>query len=134
MKKKHIAFVLFFIQVYLSAFVVHALMPPLSPEELNKESNKIVIAKVVEVKKTGEFIPGGCADKTGYIATLKVSKTLKGKHADSIKLHFYDYDFKEGCVGSPDRTHSKGEKGKYYLSCNEKRCRLTHWNGFERVQ
>lgn len=109
-----------------------ALMPPMSEKELKERSNTIVMGHVTLVKKTGEFIKGRCADKTGKIATLMVDKTIKGSPPKEFKIHFFDYNFKEGCVGSPDRVHYKGEKGKYYLKCIESKCRLTHWNGFEK--
>jgi hypothetical protein len=109
----------------------HALMPPLSPEELQKESNQIVRGKVLDVVCTGEYEETRCAKLTGYRATLEISKTIKGKRYKKLDLSFKKYDFKKGCVGSPDTVHYPGEEALYYLRCKEDRCRLTHWNGIE---
>jgi len=109
----------------------NALMPPLSPEELQKESNQIVRGKVLDVVCTGKQEENRCVKLTGYKATLKVSKTIKGKRYKKLKLNFKKYDFKEGCVGSPDTVHYPGEEALYYLRCKENSCRLTHWNGVE---
>ena len=109
--------------------VAHALMPPLSPEELRQESNQIVRGKILDVVCTGEHKENRCAKLTGYRATIEVTKTIKGKRYKKLYLRFKKYDFKEGCVGSPDTVHYPGEEALYYLRCTKDRCRLTHWNG-----
>jgi hypothetical protein len=121
------------IAVAIAAFhlpgAAHALMPPLSPEELKQESNQIVEGKILDVVCTGEHDKNRCAELTGYKATLKVMKTIKGKRYKKLELSFKKYDFKKGCVGSPDTVHYPGEEALYYLRCKENRCHLTHWNG-----
>ncbi len=108
---------------------VNALMPPLNPEELEKESNQIVEGKVLDIVCTGYNDNNRCAKLTGYRATLKVSKTIKGKRYKKLLLRFKKYDFKEGCVGSPHTVHYQGEEALYYLRCKTDVCRVTHWNG-----
>lgn len=109
----------------------HALMPPMSLEELQIESNQIVRGKITEVVCTGTHEENRCADLTGYRATLQVMKTIKGKRYKKLYLNFKNYEFKEGCVGSPDTVHHTGEEALYYLRCRGDNCRLTHWNGIE---
>lgn len=109
----------------------NALMPPLSPQELKSESNQIVEGKILNVVCTGAHEENRCATLTGYKATLEVSKTIKGKRYKNLELNFKKYDFKEGCVGSPDTIHYPGEEALYYLECSENNCRLTHWNGIQ---
>ena len=109
----------------------HALMPPLTPKELKQESNQIVRGKILDVVCTGDNEENGCAKLTGYKATLEVTKTIKGARYKKLALRFKKYDFKKGCVGSPDTVHYPGEEALYYLRCKEKNCRLTHWNGIE---
>jgi|GEM_PF-3706446 len=126
-----------FLQVAIIAAVLllpqttRALMPPLTPEELQGESNQIVKGRILDVVCTGEHEENRCAKLTGYKATLKVSKTIKGKRYKKLHLRFMKYDFKEGCVGSPDTVHYPGEEALYYLRCREDSCRLTHWNGIK---
>jgi hypothetical protein len=107
----------------------HALMPPLSQKELKAESNQIVRGKILDVVCTGDNEETHCAKLTGYKATLQVTKTIKGTPYKKLALRFKNYDFKEGCVGSPDAVHYPGEEGLYYLQCTKDKCRLTHWNG-----
>lgn len=108
-----------------------ALMPPMEPAELKGESTDIVRGKVVSVECTGEYEENPCASKTGYVAKLAVKKNIKGKAPKVVDLRFKKYEFKEGCVGSPDTLHYPGEEALYYLRCKESSCRLTHWNGIE---
>jgi len=111
--------------------VANALMPPLNPQELKSESNVIVEGKVSDVICTGKNEKNRCAKLTGYRATLEVLKTIKGKRYNQLQLNFKKYDFKDGCVGSPDTVHYPGEQALYYLRCRENRCHLTHWNGIK---
>ncbi len=108
-----------------------ALMPPFTPKELKERSNHIVRGEITQVMCTGEFEETHCAYLTGYKATLKVRRTLKGKRYKTLNLYFKEYDFKEGCVGSADTVHYSGEEALYYLSCKGDSCYLTHWNGIE---
>lgn len=108
-----------------------ALMPPMTEAELKNESNMIVKGSVVKVECTGKFGETGCAKLTGYKATLKINETVKGENLDQVSLLFDKYDFKKGCVGSPDMVHYEGEEGLYYLQCKKDQCHLTHWNGVD---
>lgn len=119
------------ILILFCAGVVFALMPPMSYEGLNRESTNIVRGEITEVVCTGEFEKTRCAKLTGYVATLKVKKTIKGKRYKTLYIYFKEYDFFEGCVGSPDTVHCPGEEALYYLSCKEDKCHLTHWNGIK---
>lgn len=111
---------------HASAF---ALMPPMEMNDLRRESTNIVSARVLDVKCTGEFEDNACVRKTGYVAKLKVLKTFKGERLGEFELRFKRYEFKDGCVGSPDTVHYPGEEARYYLSCKGEVCFLTHWNG-----
>ena len=116
--------------IIFSYSAAYALMPPMTPEELEQESDRVVIGKITKVECTGEYEDNNCVTQVGYKASLKVSKVLKGKKIDEIDLYFDDYNYKGGCVGSPDREHYEGDEGKYYLECSKKnKCFLTHWNG-----
>lgn len=106
-------------------------MPPMSQRELDRESTHIVRGEIADVVCTGEFEKTRCAKLTGYMATLKVKKTLKGKRYKTLFVRFKEYDFFKGCVGSPDVVHYPGEEALYYLACKEDQCRLTHWNGIK---
>jgi len=123
--------VVFIAAALLLPQAANALMPPLNSEELKKESNQIVRGKVLDVACTGKQEENRCATLTGYKATLEVTKTIKGKRYKDLELRFKKYDFKDGCVGSPDTVHYPGEEGLYYLRCREDHCRLTHWNGVQ---
>lgn len=120
---------LFFMSFFWAGMAL-ALMPPMELAELEAESNTIVLGEITDITSTGELIENPCVTKTGYKATLKVLKVIKGKADDKLTIRFKKFDFKEGCVGSPDHRHFVGENGKFYLSCQEDHiCRLTHWNG-----
>lgn len=106
-----------------------ALMPPLTPEELQQESNQIVIGKITAIECTGKIEENKCVKMTGYKTTLQVDKVIKGKKSKTLDLYFKDYDFKGGCVGSPDARHYVGDEGKYYMSCKDQKCYLVNWNG-----
>lgn len=112
----------------LNAF---ALMPPMTEKELKKDSNTIVKGRITKVECTGKFKDTGCAKLTGYKALIKVNKTIKGNKLETRNLFFNKYDFKKGCVGSPDTVHYEGEEGLYYLECKKADCHLTHWNGVD---
>ena len=108
-----------------------ALMPPMTEEELKTESNTIVKGQITKVECTGKSKDKGCVKLTGYKATLKVNGVVKGSKAKELNLFFNKYDFKKGCVGSPDTVHLEGEEGLYYLECKDNNCHLTHYNGIE---
>lgn len=133
MKKISTVVVVWIIALFFSA-EVFALMPPFTKKELKQESNMIVKGIVTNVVCSGEIKDTGCAVLTGYIATLEVNRVIKGKKYKDVKLRFKDYNFKKGCIGSPDARHYTGDAGRYYLKCNEDNCRLTHWNGVEHTQ
>lgn len=112
---------------------VWALMPPMASDRLKARSSHIVQGEVIAVVPRGEKISNDCSDEQPFEATLKVSKTFKGKRLGLVRLRFTKTDFKNGCVGSPDRFHSVGEAGLYHLRCGiENVCALTHWNGFSK--
>lgn len=118
--------------------VTWSLMPPLTDEELKSQTNVIVDGEVTNVACTGfKDATHECATLTGYRAKLKLLKIHKQgplvkKVGDTVDLVFNKYDFKDGCVGSPDTLHYQGEQAKYFLVCTaESNCRLTHWNGIE---
>lgn len=111
-----------------------ALMPPLTEKELKNESNTIVKGKIIKIACTGKFKDTGCANLTGYKASLKVNEVLKGKKLENLNLFFNKYKFKNGCVGSPDAVHYEGEEALYYLKCKKENCHLTHWNGIDYIE
>lgn len=137
MTKTFFIFVLF--SFYLvSSHVALGLMPPLTDEELKSQTNVIVDGEITNVACAGfRDNTHECMNLTGYQATLKLLKIykqgpLKQKVGDTVTLVFNKYDFKNGCVGSPDTEHYQGEQAKYFLICTaESNCRLTHWNGIE---
>jgi len=108
-----------------------ALSSPVERIELAARSNNIVYGEIVEVVCTGEFEKSKCVDRTGYLASLKVKRTVKGTRYRRLYIRFMKSRFKEGCLGSPDEVHIVGELGLYYLQCRGDQCRLTHWNGVE---
>lgn len=129
--KNHFLIIIVFLGMcFLRAEFCQALMPPLDEEELNTQSNVIVLGEVVAVLPTGEIQKTECVIKTGYQAHVKVNKVIRGETGSNLFISFFDFDFQNGCVGSPDYRHRKGEKGKFYLSCQKENCRLVHWNGF----
>lgn len=119
---------LFFCLVSFSAL---AMLPPLTNKELEAESNIIVLGEVTSIDKTGEKEKNNAASKTGFVAALRVDKVIKGSPKNELKIKFWDYDYKPGYTGGADHVHHVGEKGKFYLSCNDAgECRLSHWNGY----
>lgn len=111
------------------------LMPPLSKGELKHQAKTIVLGNVVKVVKTGRKKETSCASQTEKVAILRVKKYIKdsGNTDKELNIYFWDYHFKEGCVGSPDHRHFVGESGRFYLNCQKvTNCRLVHWNGVEK--
>lgn len=116
---------------------VAALMPPMEDNELEKDSNTIVKGEIIQVESLGKKESNQCATHQNKLATLKISEVIKSsievKKDQTVMIHFRDTKFKEGCVGSPDHKHYKGETGTFYLSCKDPlNCRLTHWNGVKK--
>jgi hypothetical protein len=108
-----------------------AISSPVSRVELTAKSNNIVYGVILDVVCSGEFEKNKCADLTGYVAELKVKRTVKGPRYKRLYIRFMESKFKEGCYGSPDEVHRVGEKGLYYLLCRGDQCKLTSWNGVE---
>lgn len=110
-----------------------AVMPPMSPDELEKNSNQIVVGRVIKVACTGIIHKHFCGHRFGYVAGLEVSKIIKGKKTKNIPLYFTKANFKTGCTGPVDTLHYEGEAGTYFLRCQEdlSRCALTHYDGVQ---
>lgn len=114
-----------------------ALMPPMEVKELEQASTALVEGEITRVDCNGKKTDTDCAVNQGYRATLKVTKVIKQFASGTasidwtkpIPLDFTHTVFKRGCVGSPDVVHVVGEQARYYLSCSEQACWLTHWNG-----
>lgn len=115
----------------LTSLVVHAMLPPLSKEELEKDSNIIAHGTITAVKPTGEKSETKNAKKVEYLATFKVAKTIKGAKHETLYIKFTSVDYAPGYTGGADHFHHEGETGIFYLSCNGDQCRLTHWNGVD---
>lgn len=110
---------------------VSAALPPMAKEELEKNSKQIVSGTVTAVQCRGATKERDCSYSTPYVATLKVTKVLKGKKMEELKLLFSATRFKKGCTGGTDTIHHEGESGKYYLNCSEQGCILTNYDGVE---
>ena len=111
-----------------------ALTPPMPDDELAKVSTHIVEAKVVAVEANGKPREDDCKKVSPLKAILNPIKFLKGQKLSSMEIRFNAYDYKEGCVGSNDGYHFKGQHRIYYLNCKESDCRMVHWNGMKRVE
>lgn len=119
--------------VILTASIAIAATPPMSQEELQKESDQIVIARIDHIKCNGKTKERSCSFSTPYEATLRIQKTLKGKEFKELKLLFSQTRFKARCVGPSDPLHFKGEVAKFFLKCSADGCGLTASNGVEYI-
>ena len=77
-----------------------ALIPPLSPAELDKQADLVVVGRVEKVEPAGKPYKDHCYTWRDYRATFSVDKYVKGNSKTKIQIHFFTRIKSDGkCVG-----------------------------------
>lgn len=112
----------------------HALVPPMSPEELREASDIIVSGSVQSVETSGKPYDDKCYTWQDYRAVFAVKKAEKGKPKRSITLLYSDIVKNEkGCVGgkTPYSMHQGGHYRLYLKrsASEDAAYRFINWAG-----
>lgn len=118
---------------YLISTPAQALSPPLSSEQLEKDSDLIVESEALQSIRCLEKVESNrCSDVYRYEIPVVIRKVLKGKFkaGEKITVTFIHYDYgKSGCVGDQGPIILPGLEGLFYLrSQSEKVYNAFHWS------
>jgi hypothetical protein len=128
----------YFNSFFLTPQISHALTPPLSEEELQRDADLIVVGEVSQaVECLGILEETECFKQWQYFASLKVQGLVKGRveEGQKIKIIFYQNDYsKSDCVGDQGAVLQSGDRGTYYLK-QEKNGSYSplHWNAVKLI-
>lgn len=93
--------------------VSHALLPPLSPAELDQQADLVVVGTVENTVALGKPYKDHCYEWRNYQASFRVDKRTKGKSSERIQLRYPTrIDSHAKCVGG--RTSYSLRKGGMY--------------------
>lgn len=106
-----------FLFIFLEIANAHALVPPMSEQELKEESSLIVTGRVVSVEKFKKPFKDSCYKWQTYVAQFEVSTTEKGRSEKIIAI-YYNNKIKDRsgqhCVGG-ETSYSLGVNSNYKL-------------------
>jgi len=118
---------------YLPGNPAQALSPPLSSEQLEKDSDLIVEGEALESIRCMEKVESNrCSDVYRYEIPVVIRRVLKGKFkaGEKITVSYLHYDYgKSDCVGDQGPVILPGQEGLFYLrSQSEKVYDAFHWS------